>query len=104
MIFQRKCEAIVNTDEQLGQTIDDGIRQQLMNWIAADSSLFPEDDLAVDVAVYDEQVIFIEFNSMDDELDTYGIAAGLSAYANQAMLCIVNQIIGLEKVNPLGRT
>ena len=29
--------------------------------------------MALDVAVYDNQVIFIEFNPVDEELDTYGI-------------------------------
>lgn len=85
-IFNRKCEAVAKMID--GSEPSDEIKHILGKYIEENVNRFPEDDVAIDVSVSDNNVIFIEFNPVDEELDTYGIVhrgIQLSEYAHEAL-------------------
>lgn len=49
------------------------IRQMIKDYIEINKDSFPEESLALDLCIMGDEIIFIEFNPMDEELDRYGI-------------------------------
>ena len=82
-IFYGICEAIAKLDEgELTPKVDQLIR----NYIQKHLHLFPSQTVALDLVVTDaDEIIFIEFNPMDDELDTYGILRRGVSLSEKAM-------------------
>ena len=70
-IFDGICEAIANREDESDPDLP--TKELIEEYIKTHLSQFPDPTVALDVAVYDNQVIFIEFNPVDEELDTYGI-------------------------------
>lgn len=70
-IFYGNCEAIAKRDDESEPTSE--INSLITNFIEKHKKEFPDQTVALDVAVEGDNVIFIEFNPVDDELDTYGI-------------------------------
>ena len=70
-VFYGVCEAIAKLDEsELTPRADKLVR----DYIKKHLHLFPSQTVALDLVVTDtDEIIFIEFNPIDDELDTYGI-------------------------------
>jgi hypothetical protein len=68
-IVKRNCELIVNAYDY--KQPDEEKDKIVRKYISEHIKLFPEDNIALDIAIYKEEVIFIEFNTFDKELDTY---------------------------------
>lgn len=71
-IFNRECEYIAKCQDESEPHGD--VKLQITKYIDKHKEYFPEDDVALDVAVSDDgEVIFIEFNPVDNELDQFGL-------------------------------
>ena len=86
-IFNSVCEAISRMIDE--SEPDDRTNKIISNYIDKNLSLFPSTTIALDIVVTEEmEAIFIEFNPIDDELDTYGILRRdklLSEYAMKVL-------------------
>lgn len=86
-VFQGKCEAISRIIDC--EAPDPMVEKIIMDYIANQVDTFPEQDVALDICLNGTEVIFIEFNPIDECLDRYGIidrGVPLSEYAYAAML------------------
>lgn len=93
LIYERELEAIIH---EAAKELSDSDRKCIESWVVKHISLFPEATLALDLALHDltapvsaaaatdkakdskqsesaVEVIFVEFNSLDKELDTFGV-------------------------------
>ena len=86
-IFDRKCEAVSRIIDCSEPTKE--VKDRLEDYIKNNVEFFPDNDVALDVCVLNSgEIIFIEFNPVNDELDTYGIMdrdVHLTKYAYQKL-------------------
>ena len=86
-IFENKCECILSvySFEKLGE--DTPEYKLIEKFIDSNKDYFPEKDVALDVAISTnkQNVIFIEFNCVDCELDTFDMNECFSDYAKSQL-------------------
>ena len=74
-IFNGVCEAIAKRSD--GSAPSKPTSELILKYVKENVTSFPEATLAVDLAVDEKEIIFIEFNPVDNELDTLNITSTL---------------------------
>lgn len=70
-IFEGKCQAIAKKSDSSKPDTD--MSSLLHSYVEEHAHSFPDLNVALDVVVTSDAIIFIEFNPLDNELDTCGI-------------------------------
>jgi myosin-crossreactive antigen len=86
-IFDNECECIVNTYTFKKLNEDTAEYKSIKNYIENNKEKFPEKHVALDVAINKTsgEIIFIEFNCVDNELDTFDMDAYFSDRAKELL-------------------